>query len=485
MSEYLDDKGKSKKSSPSKNHRTPAHRSAAQVPKACTTTKTDASEKASIRTSAMPAPSYGDVSNSAFRASVPYNDEQYWNRRTFQENACPSTNEADVFPSHSCRTSATSGRKSVDRTTVMSPSATGARRFETGTASRRHVLEEEIELFAESPARPVSSKTPASSIAIGSAFRATVRAIDESSLQSVRHPSSVGGDDDDNGDGAFIDDVVTCSGNGEDCVGSADVRCVGRGGRRTVRSRSDCSPWRQSAALPTSATNAVDGLRQEWHNNHHEHRHQQQVVVEQRPTQDAQAHEQTGNRPTSPVASCHVSAPKSCLADGNVSSASRQLQQQQPDQRLQPQQQQQHCDTFRHSPEEPGSSTTSTSGTSTTPPMTAPSALPSRTPWTRTTTAVCPPGRNAPQQQQQRLQNPQCHHPVGFAIHASPAMESDLNEIKSMLNLYMRRLDNKDTSAKVTKEWRVVARVFDRLFFYTYCATILVSLATIFPRAHD
>jgi hypothetical protein len=75
--------------------------------------------------------------------------------------------------------------------------------------------------------------------------------------------------------------------------------------------------------------------------------------------------------------------------------------------------------------------------------------------------------------------------PAGLTIRASPAMEADLNDIRSMLNLYLKRLETKDAGAKVTKEWRVVARVFDHLFFYTYIATIIVSLATIFPRAHD
>jgi len=46
----------------------------------------------------------------------------------------------------------------------------------------------------------------------------------------------------------------------------------------------------------------------------------------------------------------------------------------------------------------------------------------------------------------------------------------------------MTRLENKDAAARTTKEWRIVARVLDRIFFFCYIGTIVVSLFTIFPR---
>lgn len=61
-------------------------------------------------------------------------------------------------------------------------------------------------------------------------------------------------------------------------------------------------------------------------------------------------------------------------------------------------------------------------------------------------------------------------------------LESDVKEIKRILRAYMVRLSDKDYNARVAKEWRVVARVLDRLFFFMYVSTIIVSLATIFPR---
>ena len=62
-------------------------------------------------------------------------------------------------------------------------------------------------------------------------------------------------------------------------------------------------------------------------------------------------------------------------------------------------------------------------------------------------------------------------------------IETDVKEIKRILRTYMNRLENKDAQGKINKEWRIVARVLDRMFFFLYLATIIVSLATIFPRA--
>ena len=62
-------------------------------------------------------------------------------------------------------------------------------------------------------------------------------------------------------------------------------------------------------------------------------------------------------------------------------------------------------------------------------------------------------------------------------------IEGDVKEIKRILRTYMNRLENKDAQGKINKEWRIVARVLDRMFFFLYLATIIVSLATIFPRA--
>ena len=63
------------------------------------------------------------------------------------------------------------------------------------------------------------------------------------------------------------------------------------------------------------------------------------------------------------------------------------------------------------------------------------------------------------------------------------ALENDIKEIKRILKTFITRIHEKDAQGKVAKEWRIVARVLDRLFFFMYLCTIIVSLATIFPKA--
>ena len=61
-------------------------------------------------------------------------------------------------------------------------------------------------------------------------------------------------------------------------------------------------------------------------------------------------------------------------------------------------------------------------------------------------------------------------------------IESDVREIKRILRTYIQRLNEKDAQGRIAKEWRIVARVLDRSFFFMYVMTIIVSLATIFPK---
>ena len=67
------------------------------------------------------------------------------------------------------------------------------------------------------------------------------------------------------------------------------------------------------------------------------------------------------------------------------------------------------------------------------------------------------------------------HYPV------SPALEADVRDIRRLLKTYVTRLETKDAAARAAKEWRIVARVLDRLFFFCYIGTIMVSMFTIFP----
>lgn len=54
-------------------------------------------------------------------------------------------------------------------------------------------------------------------------------------------------------------------------------------------------------------------------------------------------------------------------------------------------------------------------------------------------------------------------------------------EIRNFLKLYKERLEDKDRKEKVTKEWKALALVFDRIFFIIYFTTIVVSLSIVIP----
>jgi hypothetical protein len=73
----------------------------------------------------------------------------------------------------------------------------------------------------------------------------------------------------------------------------------------------------------------------------------------------------------------------------------------------------------------------------------------------------------------------------GSVVISGAGVENDVREIRRMLKAYISRMENKDAAAKTTKEWRIVARVLDRLFFFCYIGTILVSLFTVFPHETD
>jgi len=95
-----------------------------------------------------------------------------------------------------------------------------------------------------------------------------------------------------------------------------------------------------------------------------------------------------------------------------------------------------------------------------------------------------PETRRCENQRQRRPEAATVEHsaPVGGGRAKLSTLESDVREVRRILQAYALRLSERDAHARVTKQWRLVARVLDRLFFFFYCATIMISLATIFPR---
>ena len=62
-------------------------------------------------------------------------------------------------------------------------------------------------------------------------------------------------------------------------------------------------------------------------------------------------------------------------------------------------------------------------------------------------------------------------------------MEQDLKEIRRAIRTLMLRLAEKDATGKVAREWRMVALVLDRIFFWCYLVVIITAgLALLLPK---
>lgn len=58
-------------------------------------------------------------------------------------------------------------------------------------------------------------------------------------------------------------------------------------------------------------------------------------------------------------------------------------------------------------------------------------------------------------------------------------IDAKLTDIREFLNMYKDRLEDKDKTERIAKEWKALGLVFDRLFFWIYLFIILVSLAVV------
>lgn len=69
-------------------------------------------------------------------------------------------------------------------------------------------------------------------------------------------------------------------------------------------------------------------------------------------------------------------------------------------------------------------------------------------------------------------------------VHFHQSIENDVREIRRYLRQLLGRIHQKEDRAKIALEWKIVALVLDRLFFFCYLAAIIISLATIFPKTY-
>ncbi|CAF1183814.1 unnamed protein product [Adineta steineri] len=61
-------------------------------------------------------------------------------------------------------------------------------------------------------------------------------------------------------------------------------------------------------------------------------------------------------------------------------------------------------------------------------------------------------------------------------------VESDLKEIRDFLRTTRKRMEDKEAKAKTVNDWKQVALVLDRTFFFIYLSAIIICLVVMFPR---
>ena len=76
---------------------------------------------------------------------------------------------------------------------------------------------------------------------------------------------------------------------------------------------------------------------------------------------------------------------------------------------------------------------------------------------------------------------PQIPNSVSQTVLSS--VEADVREIRIHLQQWSDKAAEKEIKDRITREWRVVALVLDRLFFCLYLLVIIVSVCTAFQRA--
>ena len=85
------------------------------------------------------------------------------------------------------------------------------------------------------------------------------------------------------------------------------------------------------------------------------------------------------------------------------------------------------------------------------------------------------------QQQQESSLTQQIQQQISASI-TFMTVESDLKEIRDFLRTTRKRMEDKEAKAKTVNDWKQVALVLDRTFFFIYLTAIVISLAAMFPR---
>jgi len=65
------------------------------------------------------------------------------------------------------------------------------------------------------------------------------------------------------------------------------------------------------------------------------------------------------------------------------------------------------------------------------------------------------------------------------------SIENDLKEVRDYLRHMKKKIENTDRSNKNADDWKKVALVLDRTFFFAYCFWLVISLIVMFPKTHN
>lgn len=63
------------------------------------------------------------------------------------------------------------------------------------------------------------------------------------------------------------------------------------------------------------------------------------------------------------------------------------------------------------------------------------------------------------------------------------SIENDLKEIRDYLRHMKQKVEDTERSNRTADDWKQVALVLDRTFFFAYCCWLVLSLIVMFPRA--
>ena len=66
----------------------------------------------------------------------------------------------------------------------------------------------------------------------------------------------------------------------------------------------------------------------------------------------------------------------------------------------------------------------------------------------------------------------------------SSALEKEVRGVQDLLRNYAGRLEDVDAAVKNAKEWQIVTRVLDLLFFVIYAVSIVLLLIFLFPKKY-